>query len=219
MNSTKETGIIMSGNHPKLILDDLKTMTRRTSGLETVNRNPNEYQLIGFNGLTTDFARGNHVINGLRVAVMYHCKCPYGGVGDILWVRETWFAEKQYDHLKPSKIPISSLTGYLATDIKPDWAGRTRPSIFIPRWASRITLEITEVRTERLQEIENHPADYKAEGYVPLMLDNSAIDGKPFEASMDFAWFENLWDSLNAKRGYGCEANPWVWCISFKKVE
>jgi len=97
------------------------------------------------------------------------------------------------------------------------WQKDTLSSMFMPRNASRILLEITEIRAERLQEIEKHPEDYKAEGYVPIMLDNSAIDGKPFEASMDFAWFEYLWDSLNGKK-YPLASNPWVWVISFRLV-
>lgn len=87
----------------------------------------------------------------------------------------------------------------------------------MPRRFSRLTLEITGVRVERIQEIENHPEDYRAEGYDPIML--TGKDGQPFEASMDFAWFEGLWDSINAKRGHGWDVNPWVWVLKYKRME
>jgi hypothetical protein len=83
-----------------------------------------------------------------------------------------------------------------------------RSSIFMPRWASRLTLEITAVRVERLKDITIE--DAQAEGVTPLGVEG---DGRRWRAS-----FRELWDSLNAKRGYGWDKNPWAWVISFKRV-
>jgi hypothetical protein len=84
--------------------------------------------------------------------------------------------------------------------------GPWRPSIFMPRWASRITLEITDIKVERVQEITF--TDLKKEG---MDTTNKHFFGAHI--------FENLWNSINAKRGYGWESNPFVWVISFKRVE
>lgn len=84
---------------------------------------------------------------------------------------------------------------------KPSW----RPSIHMPRWASRITLEITAVRVERLQEISE--ADVQAEGCT----------GSPFGKAADAMLFPTLWDSINAKK-HPWESNPWVWVVEFKRV-
>ena len=82
--------------------------------------------------------------------------------------------------------------------------GPWRPSIFMPRWASRILLEITGVRVERVQDIALN--DAKAEG-VDMYSAQFPVE------------FKGLWDSLNAKRGYGWDVNPWVWVVEFKRVE
>lgn len=98
---------------------------------------------------------------------------------------------------------------------------RWRPSIFMPRWASRITLEIVTVRVERLQEIT--VTDVLAEGIKQTEPDSfylAPLDGVP-----DFPWtqaipaFASLWNSINEKRGYGWDTNPWVWVIEFKKID
>lgn len=84
-----------------------------------------------------------------------------------------------------------------------------KPSIHMPRWASRITLEITDVRVDRLKDANDN--DFKAEGYP---LERELTGG-----SMDpFCWFRNLWDSVSTTN-FKYEDNPWVWVIEFKKVE
>ena len=123
--------------------------------------------------------------------------CPYGQVGDRLWVRETHYIGGREEN---------DWVAYRADGGYEDNAVRWKPSIFMPRWASRITLEITEVRVERVQEITagdctNEGIPYEGGDYVTMKV---------------FAKFHKLWDSLNAKRGYGWATNPWVWVISFK---
>jgi len=127
--------------------------------------------------------------------------CPYGQAGDRLWVREThrivrvgevgYWAEYRADSAN-LKLPNNDLAHLAKNDDK--W----RPSIFMPRAASRITLELTGVRVERVQGISE--ADARAEGV------GSAAE------------YAALWDSLNAKRGYAWAANPWVWVLEFRRV-
>jgi hypothetical protein len=139
--------------------------------------------------------------------------CPYGDVGTRLWVRETWFAGGTGSLKDGRGIEVE----YRADDTE-GWQGIWRPAIFMPRWASRITLEITDVRVERLQDISE--ADALTEG-LPLIE-----FFKPTEIAAFTEWecrhphahsFSRLWDSINAPRGYGWDKNPWVWVISFKR--
>jgi len=145
---------------------------------------------------------------------------PRYEVGDRLWVRETW---QYYSKYQDKPIIYRADCG----DIEPalQFREKWRPSIFMPRWASRITLEITGIRVERLQEITVE--DAFAEGIMRnvdfyILSDNAPtrielgderITYSPIKA------FAHLWDSLNAKRGYPWESNPWVWAISFKKLD
>ena len=129
-------------------------------------------------------------------------QCPYGKPGDKLWVRETWGL---YD-TEPKDGPENATVFYRATD-----GGRYdlryqkwRPSIFMPRWASRITLEMVDVRIERLQDMSE--GDVYKEGCIVC----PKTDMRPFVV------FETLWDSINVKRGFGWDKNPWVWVVSFK---
>jgi hypothetical protein len=90
-----------------------------------------------------------------------------------------------------------------------------RPPIFMPRWASRITLEVTGVRVEKVQEISEEDAD--AEGVVMPDFSDDEFDGAgEWTLRMEYAV---LWDRLNAKRGYGWDVNPLVWVIEFKRID
>ena len=91
-----------------------------------------------------------------------------------------------------------------------DYGVKWRPSIHMPRWASRITLRVTNVRVERVQEISEE--DALAEGVY-------GDEAAPFDQATATMCFEALWDSINAKRGYGWDANPWVWVVEFERVE
>ncbi|KKN45081.1 hypothetical protein LCGC14_0686630 [marine sediment metagenome] len=156
--------------------------------------------------------------------------CPYGQVGDRLWVRETWRTGRGLDGLPPRlsgvnspfqyKADMSSVRGNDVTKYSP-W-GKWRPSIFMPRWASRINLEITGVRVERLREITLD--DIQLEGFKETNLPPLKDDIKAHESfrkgllALDLATrFGRYWDTLNAKRGYGWSVNPWVWVVDFKQ--
>lgn len=139
--------------------------------------------------------------------------CPYGIAGDRLWLRETWAAPHNCDYLKPSEIDSDWRIRYAATE---DLGGlRKRPSIFMPRWASRITLEITGVRVEQLQAISE--ADAMAEGiHKPLGSQFWHADPSANILPGDTPqWaYRNLWESI---RGHGSwAANPWVWVVEFR---
>lgn len=130
-------------------------------------------------------------------------RCPHGVPGDRLWVRETCERRPFCAGSKAICVAYSadgeSVLDPVGFDYSCWWKrGEKLPSIFMPRWASRITLEVTGVRVERVQEI--NQVDALAEG----------TQGKHSYAE--------LWDSLNAKRGFGWDTNPWVWVLEFKRV-
>lgn len=143
-------------------------------------------------------------------------RCPYGVPGDRLWVRENWAARLDEDHKSPSQLNPAFRVSYWADPRTCNTgcggaAGRKRPGIHMPRWASRITLEVTGVRVERLQDISEE--DARAEG-VDTFDDVLGDDGAtPASARRVYA---RLWDHINGAGSW--EANPWVWVISFRRV-
>lgn len=130
--------------------------------------------------------------------------CPYGKTGDRLWVRETWAAPHACDHLKPREIQAGTRIHYAASESIGGLLGR--PSIFMPRWASRITLELTEVHVERLKHISR--GDAMAEG-CPFA--NMADGPDPRQ------WYAELWNEINGAGSW--DLNPYVWCLSFKRIQ
>jgi hypothetical protein len=130
--------------------------------------------------------------------------CPYGQVGDRLWVRET-FCNDCPSASEPSGVCYkANRENQPASDFCTKW----KPSIFMPRWASRITLEITDIRVERLNEITKIHDEVAKEGWPFGFKD---IDTAPVNL------FIKLWDSINGKK-YSWADNPFVWVISFKRV-
>lgn len=147
--------------------------------------------------------------------------CKYGYHGDRLWVRETTEADEDTsDYVilsrytadkKPVLYSGCEDPAFNGTVAHWDYTKKVRPSIHMPRWASRILLEITDIKVERIQDISED--DAKAEG----------IKSDPpkhwYHTSNRKTKFMQLWDSISKKRGYGWEANPWVWVIHFKVLE
>ena len=131
-----------------------------------------------------------------------------GRPGDLLWVRETWGIHDA----DPARAWFRADPGVEDCVAKSTAGWKWRPSIHMPRWASRITLRLTDVRVERVQEISAD--DAIAEGIDRPGTMNPYIDGN----AMVRAVFRNLWDSINAKRGYGWDVNPWVWVLVFEPV-
>lgn len=147
-------------------------------------------------------------------------RCPYGQPGERLWARETWA------HVPVTAYRCSEGVQQTANPNDPDMAavyaagwdhsrpGRWRPSIYMPRWASRLTLEITAVRAERLQDISE--VDAAAEGVEVEDYGEEMPDGT---GSHDYTCIPNyrrLWESIN---GLGSWAkNPWVWVMEFRRI-
>jgi hypothetical protein len=170
--------------------------------------------------------------------------CPQGKVGDRLWVRETWAscdrAYQCHENDPPNHIAYRAdasvyvLGSKLRLDavapagdiVIPKW----KPSIFLPRWASRILLDVVSVRVERLQAItaddakaegaqhwpdipDPHPYKHGNRWSMETPKDTNGCLGSPQMA------FANLWEKLNDKRGFGWDTNPWVWVLTFKRVQ
>lgn len=157
--------------------------------------------------------------------------CPYGRPGDRLWVREAWRTNRIFDHLPPSLIAEDASLWWEADasssrrlGAKP---GRLRPSIHMPKWAARNWLELTEVRVERLTDIS--PPDALAEGcegYFCNPCDESGkLDGEPCEYCggegkiRPVSHFRQVWNTINAKRGWAWASNPWVWVLVFRRIQ
>ena len=232
----KERPILFTGPMVRAILDRTKTQTRRVVRPQPVGiEEPEEgFMYCGDDGIVSGRQRYQTDADGGFYVdwVEFPTRCPYGIPGDRLWVRETW-AQHPMDEQDPPEHIIMREDGsnwWCHDPIKrgdknsdcPPWnVSRWRPSIYMPRWASRITLEITDIRVERVQEISEE--DAKAEG-VRLNVDQ---DGKPLlkltGARPIREWtfkehFADLWDSINGKKpGRSWDDNPWVWVIHFRR--
>jgi hypothetical protein len=159
--------------------------------------------------------------------------CPFGGVGSRLWCRETWalvrfFKDwetgyvddwKDWEGPVPNQAPPGWTVIYRTDghweEHKDDRGFRWRSPIPMPRWASRITLEVTGVKVERLQEI-THP-DIAAEGLIEDW--DPEFSRTPYRYGRDQERFAQRWDADHAKEGHGWDLNRWVWVISFRRVE
>lgn len=218
----KETGIIMSGDHPQKVLDGLKTMTRRTAGLDKINENPDLWERPFY-----DSDMGGWGFWQKYTGDVKYIKCPYGQVGDRLYIKEThykygyWLIDKVNltKAGKPKFIfnPLYFTSSFsdnppevIVTDrLMEGWF--KRPSMFMFKKDARIWTEITGLRAERVQDISWR--DCKREGVVTEKMTFSVF-AEPWRDA-----FERLWNSLNAKRGHGWDRNEWVWVILLKLME
>lgn len=181
--------MIFNGEMVRAILDGGKTQTRRPVKVPHIDRDA-MCELSG-NELAGELSAGNYR------------NSPHGKPGDRIWVRETWNKygglltyRADYDWIEDMKKEMACHESY------PKW----HPSIHMPRWASRLTLEITGVRVERLQTI--------TLGDVCKEIGCGLYDFRP--ATYGFQVWEELWKSIYGEGSW--HANPWVWVIEFKVV-
>jgi hypothetical protein len=226
----KERPIIFGAESVRAILEGRKTETRRVM--------PQPWE---FEAGALEFKDG---VLLARVGDQWHecregagrngqgnpVRCPYGNPGDRLWVRETW-CQRFVDPPGPNGYWDGYY--YAATDATPQKvdgdggieytkrgfeASPWKSPIFMPREASRLTLEVTEVRVERLQEITEEGAIAEGMTVGPCgEKDGLCTDNTCRKTARDA--FAEGWDALNAKRGFGWDANPWVWVVRFRRVE
>jgi hypothetical protein len=221
----KERPILMNEQSIGPILDGRKTQTRRVITPQPVVGD--EYSVW------TDCKKwGNAVVKFTRhgyapphsFAESIARHCPYGVPGDWLWVREAWATEERYDDWKPSEVPTDAALWYGKeypyTKYMIRLPGKRRPSIFMCHWMSRITLEVTNVRVEQVQDISQ--SDAEAEGVMPFMKDTGGFqpNGTPCPEAPDYVEiFAHLWDSIYSDRGFGWSDNPWVWVVEFERIQ
>ncbi len=222
--------ILFGGEMVRAILDGKKTQTRRVVKVPWVGRStvvpysPYYEEVDGVLMMDGDLINHPGWVKMVRLAEWK--------IGDKLWVRESWHAPIIFDELSPRDIPYTAPIFYPADtclrapvngEIEIEM-GKKRPSIFLPRWASRLTLEVTGVRVERVQDISEWDAvaegitDWTCHCGVPAngLHVGPHHDPVPMDATLEFM---QLWDSINAKRGYGWDTNPWVWVVEFKRLE
>ena len=150
--------------------------------------------------------------------------CPYGKPGDRLWVREAHVHNSEgWEQEQFGKVTYKADFDSAHPEMQgvaPGSHGNWNPSMYMPRWASRLTLEVTAVDVQRLQDISE--ADARAEGVVQHESKGSTWYSAKPRAGMICRHarpaFIELWDSINAERGYGFAVNPFVWVVGFKVV-
>jgi hypothetical protein len=206
----KERPILFSGPMVRAILEGRKTQTRRIvkpqPTKDYVTLMPLSGELVGVT------KHGGPIDNRGWL------HCPYGKPGDRLWVRETW-GKVHYEGVDESPTIF-----YRADerDQERDELTRWRPSIHMPRWASRINLEVVSVRVERLQDISEEDAMSEGiESWEERGVDDAqdyyrdyVTGGHVYNAKDSF---RSLWQSINGPGSW--EANPWVWVVEFKRIE
>ncbi|ECC3484764.1 hypothetical protein ACW50_21025 [Salmonella enterica subsp. enterica] len=205
----KERGMIFNGEMVRAILDGRKTQTRRIMKNQPAGDYPETPALI------------RNVGTGFQWHGLYGessiFNCPLGSIGERIWVRETFRVHSRATDVatlvyrasvrnswteQTHRVPVSVCN-------KPATPEKWTPSIHMPRWASRLLLEITDVRVERLHSISEE--DAQAEGVQPACYEIT-----PPEAAYRVS-FGEVWRGIYGEESW--EANPWVWVIKFKRVE
>lgn len=230
----KSRPILFSAPMVRALLDGSKTQTRRIVKPQPVPNNgqPEHLEFIGSGGFRAHmwepWSLGHPRPGYEHVA---HC-CPYGQPGDRLWVRETTIDVEEHGYVGPVFVESdegrATLDGGLGqpddfAEVEP-YQLKKRPSIFMPRSMSRITLEIVSVRVERLQDISE--ADAKAEGLFRFEY-GGQVSWRDYSLSDEWAAvspmlenpidsYRTLWESINNPGSWA--ANPWVWVVEFKRL-
>ncbi len=196
---SKERPILFNSEMVRAILDGRKIQTRRV-----IKPQPRLPLVKTYGG----YWRNDYSVELLDQAdASQKWNCPYGKIGDRLWVRET-FRPYSCGYDSKTKSPVEYKAAMFNSQSDINW----KSSRYMPKWAARIWLEITGIRVERVQDIDAVEAE--AEGMRrPKRLCPDRHDEYILER------FQRLWDSINTKRGFGWDENPWVWVIEFKRIE
>ncbi|EDF7621138.1 hypothetical protein B2E57_23690 [Salmonella enterica] len=203
----KERGMIFNAEMVRAILDGRKTQTRRPFNWK---RQPAMEMAERDDGSLWPWAEDCERGGDIWFA------CPYGEIGDRIWVRETFRVHSRATDVATLVYRASVRNSWteqthrvpVAVCNKPATPEKWSPSIHMPRWASRITLEITDVRVERLRDLSEE--DAKSEGIIPSA--GGVLPGWEYRIN-----FRDLWMDIYGTDNW--EANPWVWVIEFKRVE
>ncbi|WFA33442.1 hypothetical protein LVQ71_14805 [Klebsiella pneumoniae] len=203
MTKISERGMIFNAEMVRALLDGRKTQARR----------PIKWKQTRFTeiGEREDGSKWPWSEDAEHACDFWH-PCPFGAVGDRIWVREAFRVHSRATDVATLVYKASERNSWteqtrrvpVAVCNKPATPEKWTPSLHMPRWASRILLEITGVRVERLRSMSQD--DARAEGVI-------AASG-PMEAGLAF---RELWDSIYGEDSW--KANPWVWVIEFKRVE
>lgn len=186
----RERPIVFGPESVRSILAGRKTQTRRV-----VRLNPAYLEMHCSAGADEWQKNREALCSGSLKAPM---RCPHGAPGDRLWVKEAWTRWCSDKCDRPGHVAFRA-----DASREVDAATRWTSPLLMPRWASRLTLEVTAVRVERVQDISE--ADAVAEG-VP-------------DSPCAVIEYGRAWDAINAKRGFPWSSNPWVWAVTFKRVE
>lgn len=224
-----EKPILFSTQMIQAILESKKTQTRRIIKPQPSKRLCAGFVIAGGNKNDIGKVMFSNSLPVVGKDGAEYIKAPFKPK-DILWVRETWFKNEECLLYKASKYEKTKAYHGRNGWVQIKW----RPSIHMPREAARIFLKVQNIRIEKLQDITEE--DAKAEGLSCLTKDNGITykygipdsDGLPGNDDYGWHWhewevnpkkaFEKLWNSINAKRGYCWDTNPWVWVIEFERV-
>ena len=225
-----EKPIIFTGESIRAIMEGRKTQTRRV-----VKRKGKlaPYVLPDDLDGATPIGCGVNKANGVFFGPL---RSPYGSEGGRLWIRETLSIVDMPDmgdvpcmlYAADERIRYDKAYDEANRDLsQPQLSGipvrpcemkfGTVPSIFMPRWASRITLEVASIRIDRVQDISED--DALSEGITMVESGGLGIEGTNIDEGCAIDAYQILWDSINSKRGYPWSSNPWVWVTEFKQVK
>ena len=220
----KETPILFTAEMVRAIRDTRKTQTRRVMKPQPIDNVSNGVWYPKPNpDNAKHYAHEEHFKKGVVIDF-----CPYGNPGDLLWVKETWNAGMimGYSQGEPEIIPWSHCTKeerktfpvnqvFYKADDDLSKSGPWVSSLFMPKWASRIKLEITDIGVERLQDMSHN--DWLTD-FCPDLFQQGRALASFIGTENRIEMAKEFWDSINGAK-YPWEANPWCWVVSFKLIK